>query len=104
MTLPNGLPRTSRFITDHDSNGKAIFSDQVQEELEWNNISKEASFALSYTTSKNPVSFKDNKDIDEYTKYLAKSPGLSIPGGSVVRVVDMAPGAVSPMHRTVYDA
>jgi len=99
--LQNGLPKTYRFITDHDSNGKAIFSDRVDEEQRWQSIGKDANFALNYTTSNNPVSFSANKDIGNYEGYLQNKPGLTIPGGSVLRVVDMAPGILSPMHRTV---
>lgn len=33
--------------------------------------------------------------------YLEKLPGVMIPGGTVLRLVDMPPGATSPMHRTV---
>jgi quercetin dioxygenase-like cupin family protein len=104
-TLPNGLPKTYRLITDHDSNGKAVFNTTIDEAQQWSVIAtgenKEANFALNYTTSQFPVSFKNNEDIAEYNKYLNQAPGLSIPGGSVVRVVDMGPGLTSPMHRTV---
>jgi quercetin dioxygenase-like cupin family protein len=103
--LPNGLPKTFRLITDHDSSGKAVFNTQIDETQQWQVIGKgagkDANFALNYTTSRFPVSFKSNQDIVEYEKYLVNKPGLSIPGGSVVRVVDMGPGHTSPMHRTV---
>jgi quercetin dioxygenase-like cupin family protein len=103
--LPNGLPKTYRLITDHDSNGKAVFNTQIDEAQQWQTIGedpgKEANFALNYTTSRFPVSFKLNEDISRYEQYLVSKPGLAIPGGSVVRVVDMGPGHTSPMHRTV---
>jgi quercetin dioxygenase-like cupin family protein len=103
--LPNGLPKTYRLITAHNSEGKAIFNTDIDEAQQWQTIAtgekKEANFALNYTTSQFPVSFKDNQDIDNYKSYLDNKPGLSIPGGSVVRVVDMGPGLTSPMHRTV---
>ena len=103
--LENGLPKTYRLITDHDSNGKAVFNTTIDEAQQWTVIGsgakKEANFALNYTTNQFPVSFTDNKDIAGYKQYLDKAPGLSIPGGSVLRVVDMGPGQTSPMHRTV---
>lgn len=34
-------------------------------------------------------------------EYLNHPPGVMIPGGTVLRMVDMPPGATSPMHRTV---
>ncbi|KIW07198.1 uncharacterized protein PV09_02064 [Verruconis gallopava] len=102
---PNGLPKTYRIITDHDSNGKAVFSTAIDEEQQWQVIGegegKEAHFSLNYTTSRFPVSFENNQDITDYQKYLVEKPGLIVPGGSVLRVVDMGPGLTSPMHRTV---
>jgi quercetin dioxygenase-like cupin family protein len=99
--LDNGLPKNYRFITDHDSSGKAVFSSEVDELQPRQSLGNEATFALNYTTSKIPVSFDDNKDIANYKGYLDKAPGLVIPGGSVLRVVDCPPGSLSPMHRTV---
>lgn len=103
--LSNGLPKTYRLITDHDAEGKAVFSTTIDEAQKWQIIekdpSKSANFALNYTTNTFPVSLKDGNDISAYQKYLEHPPGLSIPGGSVVRVVDMGPGLTSPMHRTV---
>ena len=39
-------------------------------------------------------------DVASYASYLNNPPGLVVPGGSVLRIVDMQPGALSPMHRT----
>ena len=100
-TLANGLPRTRRYITDHDADGKAVFSDRISDLQPWVPIDKEANFSLNYTTSQFPVSFKDNKDLAQYEGYLEAKPGLVVPGGSVLRVVDLAPGGLSAMHRTV---
>lgn len=36
-----------------------------------------------------PVDFDANKDIDAYYDYLHQHPGVTIQGGSVLRVVDM---------------
>lgn len=86
--LENGLPKTYRLITDHDAKGKAVFSTTIDEAQQWQVIAtganKEANFALNYTTSQFPVSFKGNQDIDGYKQYLDNKPGLSIPGGLVV--------------------
>jgi hypothetical protein len=43
----------------------------------------------------------DDKDIKVYQKYSAEAPGLVISTGTVLRHVDVPPGALSPMHRTV---
>ena len=101
QTLPNGLPSINRFITDHNEQGKAIFATGVNETLEWQDVGEVAKFALGYTTSRFPVKLEDNADITDYEHYQKNKPGITIPGGTVLRIVDMAPGTISPMHRTV---
>ena len=54
-TLPNRLPATRRLITDHNEDGKAIFSEAHEDTLAWQDIGKIAKFALGYTTSQFPV-------------------------------------------------
>lgn len=104
--FPNNLPSINRFITDHNSKGEAIFNSTHQEELEWQAVGT-ANFALGYTTSSYPVRFYDKAkndttaDITQYSEYLETKPGIVVPGGTVLRIVDMEPGATSPMHRTV---
>jgi len=108
-----GLPKFSRHITTHTPDGVAIFhtpdaaqsaADTPKPELgaepSWVNFSQSA-FGLAYATQTIPADFNANADLDTYCKYLASHPGITIEGGSVLRVVDMAPQAVSPMHRTV---
>ena len=56
---------------------------------------------LGYIMDDMPPDFNGNADLDTYNKYQQQNPGIVIKGGSVFRVVDMAPGAESPMHRTV---
>ncbi|KAF2158254.1 hypothetical protein K461DRAFT_326235 [Myriangium duriaei CBS 260.36] len=99
--LDNGLPAINRFITTHDENASAVFSSQVREALPWQELPDGARFCLGYTTDKFPVPMHDGKDLSVYEKYLENKPGVMIPGGTVLRLVDMRPGALSPMHRTV---
>lgn len=98
--LPNGLPAIRRYITDHNEQGRAIFSEHLPEVLDWNPVGV-AKFALGYTTNQYPVDFSGKQDVSSYGGYLKHAPGITIPGGTVLRIVDMAPGATSPMHRTV---
>ncbi|ESZ93893.1 hypothetical protein SBOR_5714 [Sclerotinia borealis F-4128] len=93
------LPKISRHITDHDKNGKAIISSSLPSESTWTGV-QGAKFFLGYCTTKFPVNMSSNQDISRYTNYLSSPPGLVVPGGTVLRVVDMEPGHVSPMHRT----
>ncbi|KAF7919698.1 uncharacterized protein EAE97_011616 [Botrytis byssoidea] len=96
---PSPLTNISRHITDHDRNGKAIISSFLSSESTWT-ATKGAKFFLGYCTSDFPVEMSSNKDISSYTTYLSAPPGLMVPGGTVLRVVDMEPGHISPMHRT----
>jgi len=97
----NGLPPIKRFITGHNKDGKAIFSNAIPEPLKWQELPDGARFSLGYTTDQFPVEFSDEADVFTYQRYLENLPGITVPGGTVLRLVDMKPGALSPMHRTV---
>src|SRR5258706_15749468 len=94
--LDNGLPAISRFITDHDAEGKTTFSSAVPEPLDWQELPDGARFSLGYTSSTFPVEMNQSADIASYQSYLTNKPGIIIPGGTVLRLVDMRPGALSP--------
>jgi quercetin dioxygenase-like cupin family protein len=97
----NQLPAISRFITDNNGDGKAVFSNRIDEELQWQELPDGARFCLGFTTRKTPVDMSNGKDLSDYERDLENKPGIMIPGGTVLRLVDMQPGALSPMHRTV---
>ncbi|EXJ75251.1 uncharacterized protein A1O5_01947 [Cladophialophora psammophila CBS 110553] len=120
MTEPStkvaGLPKFSRHITTHNADGVAIFATadpadpsspssagSMSPDPSWLNFpgSPASGFGLAYATDTIPADFNGNADLDTYNAYLPKHPGITIRGGSVFRVVDMDPGAKSPMHRTV---
>ncbi|USP82357.1 hypothetical protein yc1106_09631 [Curvularia clavata] len=99
--IPNDLPKINRFITTHDPATKqAIFSDAVPEEHKVDPIPG-AEFRLGYVTKGFPVDLNKDADLAVYKPYLESSPGLVVSGGTVLRFVDVAPGHLSPMHRTV---
>ena len=97
----NGLPIVRRFITDHNAEGKAIFHQDVQEVLPWQVLGDTVRFGLGYTTDQFPVDLSGDADVKSYQHFQKNLPGITIPGGTVLRFVDMPPGATSPMHRTV---
>ncbi|GES65091.1 cupin domain protein [Aspergillus terreus] len=97
----NGLRPLNRYITTHDADGVTGFQEQVPDPLQWQQLANGARFSLGYATNTIPVELSENKDLDIYTSYLKDLPGITIPGGTVLRVVDMNPGSISPMHRTV---
>ncbi|ROV99925.1 hypothetical protein VMCG_06181 [Cytospora schulzeri] len=98
---PSNLRQPSRFITDHNDQGLAVFNTTIPEPIPAQATGAGPKFYLGYTTSQTPTDFTDNGDVASYSRYLADPPGIVIPGGSVCRIVDMPPGSDSPMHRTV---
>lgn len=98
--IENNLPSLKRFITTHDSSKKAIFSNAVSEDNKFDPIPG-AAFGLGYVTKGFPVELNKDADLQVYKPYLESPPGLVATGGTVLRFVDMEPGALSAMHRTV---
>ncbi|MDR7154348.1 quercetin dioxygenase-like cupin family protein [Sphingobium xenophagum] len=87
------MPPVQRVVTGHDANGRAVFrsEDFTQPQLI---ASGDADFLLIWTTATVPADNNDEIDGRE------RDAGLTLNSGSVIRVVDMHPGAQSPMHRT----
>lgn len=102
MAVPNTLRPISRLITTHNAEGKGVFSTTLPESTSSTGVDNDkAFFTLGYTSEKFPADLNGEKDITAFGKKLEKAPGLTISTGCVVRFVDMAPGSLSPMHRTV---
>ncbi|CAL3967000.1 hypothetical protein PZA11_003436 [Diplocarpon coronariae] len=99
-TDPSPLPALSRYITDHNDSGKAVLSHDIPTNATWTAAGEEAKFFLGYATTSFPTDLSSNSDIATYGSLLSSPPGLAISGGSVLRIVDMAPGMTSAMHRT----
>lgn len=97
----NGLRPLKRYITDHDERGKTAFSEEVPEIMQWQQLANGARFSLGYATAQFPVNISGGADVAVYKQYLQDLPGITIPNGTVLRVVDMNPMSVSPMHRTI---
>ncbi|GLI79183.1 hypothetical protein PoHVEF18_007511 [Penicillium ochrochloron] len=98
---PKNLRPLNRYITTHNADGKAIFSRTLSEEMPLQHIPDGADFSLAYTSDHFPAQLNNDADINEYAGYLASPPGITISGGNVCRIVDVQPGSLSPMHRTV---
>ncbi|KPI35238.1 uncharacterized protein AB675_3767 [Cyphellophora attinorum] len=102
-----GLPNIKRLITDIDSNGKAVFSNIIDENLELKELTlipfggkESARVAVAYATNSFPTTLKDQTDINVFSEFQAKPPGVFVPNGSVLRYLDFPPGSKSPMHAT----
>ncbi|KAJ9615481.1 hypothetical protein H2200_001556 [Cladophialophora chaetospira] len=94
-----GLPTQKRYITDHDENGVSIFS-SFPEKAIYEDINPDMDFFVAYTNSISP-NLNNSADLLKYKNILeGTQPPLTIPGGTVLRVCNFAPGSVTAMHRT----
>ncbi|AOF96447.1 Cupin domain protein [Sphingobium sp. AP50] len=89
----SGLPPVQRVVTGHNGDGRAVFKSEDISPTKFI-PSGDASFLLIWTTKTVPA---DNND---ETDGRHRDAGLTLEGGSVIRIVDMLPGKESPMHRT----
>lgn len=88
-----GSPPVRRIVTGHDEAGRAVFT--ADDLLPVNPIpSGDAAFSLIWTTATVPADNNDDTDGRE------RDAGLTLHQGSVIRIVDMLPGGVSPFHRS----
>ncbi|MFV8375822.1 cupin domain-containing protein [Flavobacterium sp. LB1P71] len=82
-----------RIVTGHNLEGTAIFTSD--EEFETVIIpTGDAEMATIWTTATVPA------DCNDETDGAKRDAGITLKGGSVIRIVDMLPGASSPLHRT----
>lgn len=82
-----------RVVTKHDPAGKATV--WMDDELKTEPIAAAGdAFCKVWTTEGSPAD--PNEEIDG----ARRQTGLTLAGGSVLRVVDHVPGSRSPMHRT----
>jgi quercetin dioxygenase-like cupin family protein len=95
MSPSDGNSRTTRrIVTEHDAMGRSVFrSDDRCRPVAV--ASGDAKFTLLWTTREVPADNNTDAEGD------ARDAGLTIKGGSVIRVVDFHPGARSPMHRSL---
>jgi len=100
MSSSNTLPSINRYITTHSASGEAVLDTTIPSTAIWRHIPG-ASFFLGYVTRTFPIDLKDDIDLNAYTDAFASPPKVTVPGGTVLRVMDLAPGTSSPMHRTV---
>jgi len=98
-TETSPLPPINRYITTNDATGNAVLDTTIAPSPVWTSVGT-ARFFLGYATKTFPVQLTASKDVETYASFLHSPPGLTVSGGTVLRIVDMAPRAVSSMHRT----
>lgn len=82
-----------RVVTGHDADGRARFRSDDSFDLQVVPTG-DAAMTTVWTTATVPADLNDEVDGRE------RNAGTTLFGGSVIRVVEMLPGAASPMHRT----
>ena len=98
---PSALRTIRRYITTHNSDGKAVLSKTPEPVIPTRDVLQgDIKFNLAYTNQQQP-SISSDGDIQTYERYLKDPPAIVVPGGTVCRFCDFAPGTISPMHRTI---
>ncbi|KAL1897029.1 hypothetical protein Sste5346_004233 [Sporothrix stenoceras] len=102
-STPPTIPRPKRVVTGHNDSGKGII--QVVDQGRWTEVQGgKALWNVMWSTTTFPINSATDdalqreagKKDDEKTKVMA----LSLPNGTVLRMVDRAPGTQSAMHRS----
>lgn len=94
------IPR--RYVTDHNAEGKSVFSSVLDEEL-----TPTATHGLNFydafiAPQQQPAYMTSMSDVKEVMQVpLSPTQGIARPDATVVRLVDFLPGQPALMHRTV---
>ena len=95
MAPANNTRPLKRFVTGHDSNGKGII--QAIDDGAWRKIDNDVvRYNEVWSTSTFPIDLKNDDLLQKERNVLS----LSLPNGTVCRIVDRSPGSYSAMHRT----
>ncbi|RVX74161.1 hypothetical protein B0A52_01993 [Exophiala mesophila] len=100
-----GLPLLKRHIASHDANGKSIYTTSPAQQFIA--IPGVGGLARSYSVSGVPATLTDDADLKAYLSSDANQvtswtqPNIVTPNGVNLLIVDLEPGGVSQMHRTV---
>ncbi|KAL2793846.1 hypothetical protein BJX66DRAFT_305243 [Aspergillus keveii] len=96
----SSLPGITRYVTGHDSAGKAIV--HTENPADWSSFENSSmAFTVAYTTSEFPIDLNNDADIKKHEDLKASGKlGLVNPNGTVCRFVDFAPKGPPLMHRT----
>ena len=100
-----GLRPCKRYITTHDRQGRSVYADSPDQIF--NVVPGVGGMARSYAVGSVPAVLQDEADIDAYkagdsssTSYKRREIVPPQPGANLL-VVDIEPGGISMMHRTL---
>ncbi|KAK5699373.1 hypothetical protein LTR17_023303 [Elasticomyces elasticus] len=99
---PFGLRPCKRYIATHDSEGKSVYADSPEQVYK---VRDAGAMSRSYSVGSIPANLENDADVEAYkgeegrTSYMR--PDIVVSPGANLVVVDLKPGGVSAMHRTV---
>ncbi|RYP12515.1 hypothetical protein DL765_007277 [Monosporascus sp. GIB2] len=94
----DGLRHARRFITSHNEEGKGVFIVDDDGDHHRIMVQGQAVANIIYSTKGEKVDMNGDKDLI-YAR--DNEPAIHVPGGSVARLIDFAPGMESPIHRAM---
>lgn len=95
MADTNTNRQPKRYITGHNAEGKGII--EACDEGHWRKIDNDiVRYNEFWTTSTFPIDINNDDALNKEKEILS----LSLPNGTVLRMVDRSPGSYSAMHRT----
>lgn len=104
-TAVSGLPPNKRYIATHDSAGQSTYTESPEQVF--NTVRGFGGLAHSYSISSVPAELTNDADVKAYraedgpTSYRRREIVSTQPSGANVLIIDVEPGGVSGMHRTV---
>ena len=90
----------NRYITAHAENGESVLDKTIPSDTLWRHI-PEASFFLGCVTKTFSTDLQDDADLSAYANASMAPPQVTVSEGTVLRVMDLAPGASSSTHRII---
>lgn len=97
MSAPTRIPQPKRVVTGHNKQGKGII--EVVDQGKWTEVQDgKALWNVMWSTTTFPVNTARDNALEREKDEKVLS--LSLPNGTVLRMVDRAPGTQSAMHRS----
>ena len=97
------LPPCKRYIATHDAEGKSVYVDSPPQQ--YVPVGGAGGLARSYSVAGIPSKLANDEDMKAYLSKEGVTswtePSIVTPGGANLLIVDLAPGGMSMMHRTV---
>jgi hypothetical protein len=94
----------AQHITTHDNNGVAVFDEKASIDKLPTAEQPNGTVSFIYSTKTFPLNLSSHGDIDSSLPMRGQVPPhgqICPPEGTSVLVLSLAPGAISPMHRTM---